>query len=451
MRSFLVIVNTPVRGLESMRMAYLISLLLIGAAVYGDGSVLVDLQRTALSTNPRIKAMEAEAQMMKKRIPRSTALEDPKLKLGINNLSVTSPSFTKEDMTSKEIGISQMIPLGKLPYQDRIARNDYDVALVALKAEKVEILHMLRMYYYELMYAGSSIRILESIKKQIRLVVDSEVAATKSGMGSIGNVIKAKIEYDMIDEEIINLKQKQKELEQNINYLIGTRVDCALAPLPTPDFKDIAVEEVLGEVASSNPQLKLLYINIEKSRNEIALKKSEYAPELELGLSYMQRQDGMRENSFDTMFGMGGATTVFKSEKMKRDDMISAMATFSIPFWFWKKNIPMVEEMKKKHDVSKNLYQDKLNEMNARAETLVGQLARWRDLYVLYNGRLIPQTELALETNLARYRTSSLEIMSVIDNVRMLLRYKKELLMAIKEYHVAYSELNAIMGVEVLQ
>ena len=78
-------------------------------------SVLVDLQRTALSANPRIKAMEAEAQMMKKRIPQSTALEDPKLKLGINNLSVTSPSFTKEDMTSKEIGISQMIPLGKLP------------------------------------------------------------------------------------------------------------------------------------------------------------------------------------------------------------------------------------------------------------------------------------------------------------------------------------------------
>ena len=102
-------------------------------------------------------------------------------------------------------------------------------------------------------------------------------------------------------------------------------------------------------------------------------------------------------------------------------------------------------------NASKNLYQDKLNEMNARAETLVGQLARWRDLYELYHDRLIPQTELALETNLARYRTSSVEFMSVIDNVRMLLRYKKELVMAIKEYYASYSELNALMGVEVLQ
>ena len=74
-----------------------------------------------------------------------------------------------------------------------------------------------------------------------------------------------------------------------------------------------------------------------------------------------------------------------------------------------------------------------------------------RDPYALYHDRLIPQTELALETNLARYRTSSVEFMSVIDNVRMLLRYRKELAMAVKEYHAAYSELSALMGVEVLQ
>ena len=123
-----------------------------------------------------------------------------------------------------------------------------------------------------------------------------------------------------------------------------------MLPLPAPDFKEIAVEDVLKEIAASNPQLKLLCVDIEISKNEIALKKSEYAPDLELGLSYMQRQDGRRKNSFDTMLGMGGPTTVFKSEKMKRDDMISAMATLSIPFWFWKKNIPMVDEMKKKHE-----------------------------------------------------------------------------------------------------
>ena len=434
-----------------MRKLFIISVLLIGAVSYGDTAALVELQRAALSGNPRIRAMEAEAQMMKKRIPQSIALEDPKLKLGINNLPVKSPSFTKEDMTSKEIGISQMIPLGKLPYQNKIARQEYEKALVKLKVEKTETLHMLRMNYYELMYTVSSIKILEEIKKQIRLVIDSEVAATKAGMGSLTNVIKAKIEYNMIDEEIINLMQKQKEAEQNIYYLAGGRVNIPAVVLSVPDFREITAEAAREEIAASNPELKMFALDVEIGKNEIALKKSEYAPDLELGLSYMQRQDGRRQNSFDTMLGMGGPSVVYKSEKMKRDDMISAMATFSIPFWFWQKNIPMVDEMKKKNESARNLYQDALNKMNARAETLASQMVRWRDLYKLYHDKLIPQTELALETTLARYRTSSVEFMPVVDTVRMLLRYRKELNMAVKEYYTSYSELSALMGVEVLE
>ncbi|OHD66193.1 MAG: hypothetical protein A2176_08110 [Spirochaetes bacterium RBG_13_51_14] len=423
---------------------------LVQSAVYGESASIAELQRMALSENPRIKAMEAEMQAMKKRVPQSDALEDPKVKLGVNNLPAKSFSFTKEDMTSKEIGISQMIPLGKLPYQKRIAVQEYERALVKLKAEKVEILHMLRMNYYELIYTGSSIKILEDIKKQIKLVIESEVAAAKAGMGSITNVIKAKIEYAMIDEEIITLRQKRKEIEQNINYLVGSEADIKIDALSEPGFKEIPVESVKKEIFASNPELKLFSLGVEISKNEILLKKSEYAPDLEIGLSYMQRQDGRRRNAFDTMLDMGGATTVYKSEKMKRDDMISAMVTLSIPFWFWKKNIPMVDEMKKKNESAKNLYQDKLNDMNARAETLLSQLVKWRDLYRLYHDRLIPQTKLALETSLARYRTSSVEFMPVIDTVRMLLRYEKDLIMAVKEYYASYSELNALMGVEVL-
>ncbi len=433
-----------------MRKIAILIIILFQATVYSETVTITELQRTALSGNPRIKAMEAESQMMKKRIPQSTALEDPKLKLGLNNMPVKSFSFTKEDMTSKEIGISQMIPLGKLPYQKKIAVQEYDKALLKLKAEKVEILHMLRMNYYELMYTGSSIKILEDIKKQIKLVIDSEVAAAKAGMGSLSNVIKAKIEYNMVDEEIINLRQKKKEIEQNIYYLTGSTVNIPTDALSAPDFKEIQVEAVRKEILASNPGLKMFSLDVEISKNEISLKKSEYAPDMDIGLSYMQRQDGRRRNAFDTMLDMGGATTVYKSEKMKRDDMISAMVTLSIPFWFWKKNIPMVDEMKKKNEAAKNLYQDTLNKMNARAETLASQMYKWRDLYRLYHDKLIPQTELALETNLARYRTSSVEFMPVVDTVRMLLRYKKELAMAVKEYYASYSELNALMGVEVL-
>ena len=403
---------------------------MIWLPLYGESFTIHDLQRMVLDGNPRIKAMEGEVLMMKARVSQSDALEDPKLKLGLNNLPLGSFSLSKEGMTSKEIGLSQMIPLGKLSYRRKIAVLEYDKALAILKAERVETLHMVRMYYYELMYTISSIGILEDIKKQIRLVIDSEVAATKAGTGNIANVIKANVEYNLIDGEIITLVQKQKEMEQNLNYLAGRTVKIPAAELPVKDFSSIPMETVRSEILASNPQLKLLSLNVEISGNEISLKKSEYVPDMDVGVSYMQRQDNGAE---------------------KRDDMVSAMVSFSIPAWFWKKNIPMIDEMKKKNESAKNMREDFLNKLFARAETLASQMTRWRDLYFLYHDRLIPQTELALETTMARYRTSSVEFMPVVDTVRMLLRYRKEQFMAVKEYYTSYSEMNALMGVEVLQ
>jgi cobalt-zinc-cadmium efflux system outer membrane protein len=413
-----------------MKKIFLIFLFCLVQPAYSQTLNIEEVQKIALSESPRIKAMEAETQMMKKRIPQSDALEDPKLKLGINNLPLNSLSFTKEDMTSKEIGISQMIPLGKLGYKKSIAEKEYEKAAVKLKAEKVETLYMLRMYIYEIIYTRSSIKIMEDIKRQIKLVIDSEIAASKSGLGSLSNVIKAKTEFDMADEEIISLEQKRKEFEQKINYLTGKKIEINIDKLPEPNFKDVSIETINKEIASSNPQLKMLLIDTEISRNEISLKKSEYIPDVDIGVSYMQRQNS--------------------PEGMKRDDMVSGMIIFNIPVWSWKKNMNMVDEMSKKNESAKNLYQDKLNDMKARAEILVSQLVKWKDLHKLYKEKLIPQTELGLETVLSRYRTSSVEFMPVIDSVRMLLRYRKELLMTKKEYNTSYSELHALLGQEIL-
>jgi cobalt-zinc-cadmium efflux system outer membrane protein len=454
-----------------MKTIPIIFILISGSAVYGQTAMITELQYMALKENPRIKAMESESQMMKRRIPQSTAIDDPKLKLGVNNLSAKTLSFPKQYLTSRdtapdqatlgkgytemipylEIGVSQMIPLGKLGFRKKIAVKEHEKSSVKIKAEKVEILHMLRMNFYELMYARSSIKILDDIKKRLKLVVDSEIAATKAGMSSLANVVKAKIEYNMVDEEIIGLRQKQSELEQKINYLIGKKVEISSDRIPEPEFRQVKVEAVQKEVLASNPQLKMLSLDTDISKNEISLKESEYAPDLDLGFSYMRQREGAIKKMNETMLGMSGVTPVYKTEKMKQEDMVSFMVTFNIPFWFWNKNIPMVDEMKKKNEAAKNFYQDRLNDMNARAEILASQLVKWSDLYRLYHDRLIPQAELALETNLARYRTSSVEFMPVVDNVRLLLKYKKELLMAAKEYHASYSELNALMGVEVLQ
>jgi len=388
------------------------------------------IQNSVLEHNPKLQAMERETVMMKKRVEWSTALDDPRLKFGINNLPIGSYSFTKEDMTSKEIGISQMIPVGKLGTKRSIAEKEYEKSLLKLKKEKIETLHELRINIYELIYTRSSITIIEEIKQQIKIIIEREVAASKTGAGTIANIIKSNIEFNMAEEELINLVQKERELTRKINYLAGIQADIDLKELPVPEFVSISADDAKNEILTSNPELKIIRLDSEISMEEVSLKEKDYIPDIEVGISYMQRDNG---------------------NGMKRDDMLSGMVSMNIPVWFWKKNIPMVDEMKSKNIAAVSLYSDKSNDLSARTDIIISQLAKWRDLYKLYNDKLIPETRLALETNLSRYRTGSVEFMPVIDNIRMLLRYRKELNMAVKEYSTMYSELNALKGVEVLK
>jgi outer membrane protein TolC len=391
---------------------------------------LLELQQSALDHSPRLQSMQKEVEMAERKIPQSTSLEDPKLKLAVNNLPTSNFSFTMEDMTTKEIGVSQMIPIGKFSSRKSAATKEYERAQERLRFEKTDILHMVRMYSYELGYIRSSIPILDEMKKQLKLVIDSEVAANKAGTGSLSNVIKANIEYNMIDEELIGLKQSEKEDAQKIIYLAGigsgTDFNVSLAPA----FNDLSLDEIKKTIISSNPELKISRLDIEISRDQLSQKKDEYIPDMEVGLSYMQRDNGNGK---------------------KRDDMVSGMVTFNIPVWSLGKNSAMVDEMKSKTEMSDASYTDKLNELNSRAEILVSQTNKWRDLYRLYSEKLIPQTELALETIMARYKTNTTEFMPVIDTVRMLLRYKKEQSMALTSYYTAYSEIGKLTGKEVLQ
>ncbi len=410
----------------------LLSVILSGFSCYlfaGPVS-LADLQKRALAENPRLKAMSDEAEMMKRRVPPSASLDDPKVKLALNNVPTDSFSLTREDMTSKEIGLSQMIPLGgKLGSKERIAVREYERSRERLRKERIELLHMLRMSAYEIEYVRSSERILGDIKKQLKLLIESEIAASKTGTGSLSGVIKINIEYTMIDEELISLRQQAQDASQKINYLAGGAIDPDEIQSSSVEFSTMSVEEARKTIAAANPDLRIRLIEKEIAREELSLKKREYVPDVELGVSYMQRDAGP----------MGS-----------RSDMVTGMVTFNVPAWFWKRNMPMVEEMEKKGSSAEYLVKDTGNGLDARAGMLVAQMNKWRDLHALYRDRLIPQTELALETDLARYRTGTVNFMSVIDTVRMLLRYRKELAMAKKEYAGAVSELNALMGREVV-
>jgi outer membrane protein TolC len=406
---------------------FLILLFFISSYANAETLSLKELSKILLSENPRIQSMEREVKMRELKISSSSSLEDPKFKIGLNNIPVDTWSFRDEDMTSKEIGISQMIPLGgKLKVKESIAYKEFLIAKENLRKEKINMLLELEKNYYELAYVRNSIKILENMKNYLKLLIESESAFVKSGMGSISNVIKINLEEKMIDEEIIGLKQKEKEYLKNISYLVGRDVDSISSDRLFWVEVESNREFLKDKLLANNPDIKIIELEGQLSNEEINLRQKEYIPDLELSVSYMQR-DSFKDGT-------------------KRPDMISAMAVFNIPLWYKSKNKPMVEEMKKKKEMMNKRLEDKKNELISKIEIQVGEIEKINALKFLYENSLIPQNELILETYLARYKTSNLEFMPIIDSIRNLLKYKRELESLKRDLSIVKSNIDALIG-----
>lgn len=409
-----------------------LSLISFSSRLMSEEVRLFDLQKILLRENLRIKAMQSEVEMLKKKILPSKSLDDPKLKLAINNMPLNDFSLRNEDMTSKEIGISQMIPLGgKLNFKEEIALKEYYKALERLRKERIENLNMLRMNYYELSYLKNAQKTVNEMKEYFKLLIDIETNKTKSGMGDLTNVIKANLEKTMLEEEIITLYQKEKEVSKNIFYLLGREFNIQFENYSTLKITNFDKDEIIDRALKNNPDLKILTIDREISELEIKLREKEYYPDIEISVSYMQR-----DNSADGM---------------KRTDMLNAMAVLNIPLWYKTKNTSMIAEMQRKKSVIENLIEDKKNELKAKIETILSEIKKWEELYKLYKDELINQSELALDVIISRYKNGLTDLMVAIETIKMLLKYKKEILMINKEYLSSISNLNSLIGVEILE
>ncbi|MDO8942177.1 MAG: hypothetical protein Q7U75_03290, partial [Desulfobacterales bacterium] len=76
----------------------------------------------ALSGYPSLESMRKRIEMKRNEAVRAGALDDPKLWIALSNVPVGSWSLREEDMTGKEIGLSQMFPYpGKRDRAVRIA------------------------------------------------------------------------------------------------------------------------------------------------------------------------------------------------------------------------------------------------------------------------------------------------------------------------------------------
>lgn len=409
----------------------LLVLLSAGSTSAVEAVPVGDYITEVFSGNPSLASMRERIRMKENAAIKAGALDDPKLRVGVNSVPVRSPDFRKEDMTTKEIGISQMFPWPGM----RKTRTD----MVLREKEETEFVleEMRSMFRSEIKMTYAE---LASVRKQIEAVRQSQgvlngiVGVTQEiyavGKGSQPDVLRGQVEFGRMREMRIGLENREQVLSVRLNTLAALPADRPVPPLE--DLPEISLPygqaELAGIYEAERPARKAAYARIHRGDSSIRMANLAGKPEFELSASYMQR-DAMPDGT-------------------KRSDMFSSMVMMTLPIWRKEKIEPGIREM----EAEQRMARQELANLDLETSNLIGKslatMKSRREAAVLYRTTLIPQAEQSFQATSESYRVGKTDFPMLMDAVMGILSFRREYAAMVGEIHMEKARLEAAVGRE---
>lgn len=387
----------------------------------------------ALSGYPSLASMRQRITMKRNEAIRAGALADPKAWFGLVNVPTNTWSLSEEDMTGKEVGISQMLPYpGKRDNSSRIVVQEKEQA----EFELAEMRNMLRadvkMSYAEL----STVRAQAEVVRQVRAVLDQVVQVATDlfsvGKGSQPDVLRGQVEFQRMREMLLMLENRQRVLSVRLNTLSALPVEEPVPPLePLAEFRpDFSADELRKIYLEDRPARKAIEARIR--RGDLLVRQAEYEgkPEFEVAASYMQRNK--------------------MADGTNRPDMVSAMVSMTLPVWRKGKVEPGIRAMTAEKEMA---VRDEETLDNEAANAIGGSLASLENFLAvakLYRTTLIPQAEQSVHSNLEAYQVGKIDFPMLMDSLVAVLNFRKEYAGMVGEMHATKARLEAAVGRELV-
>jgi len=385
----------------------------------------------ALSGNPSLASMRERIRMKENAQVRAGALDDPKVRFGVTNVPTRSWSFREEEMTGKEVGLSQMFPFpGKLRLKREAAGKEREQSVHDLEEMRTMLRSEIRMTYAEL----SSVRRQAEVVRRTREVLRDIVGVTQEmysvGRGNQPDVLRGQVESGKMREMLLMLENREKVLSIRLNTLAALPAD-----RPVPDLEEFSEfvlpgrqDEMMGIYRESRPARMAVLARIGRGEARIAMAGKEYYPDFEVSVSYMQR-DAMPDGS-------------------NRSDMISSMVMVNLPVWRRQKLDPQLREMTAEREMEAR----ELEALDLAAENEIGRilanLANRAEVSALFRTTLIPQAEQSFRANVESYQVGKIDFPMLMDSVMTVLSFRREYLAMVGEMHMEKARLEAAVGKE---
>jgi len=383
----------------------------------------------ALEKNPEIQAALRERDAADHRIAPAGALDDPVLEAGIINAPLASSPFNREDMTMKMIGLSQRLPFpGKRGLRKEVAARNAESVGHGYRETVNRVVRDIKTAYFDLGLILERTRIVEKNKLVLEDLLHIAERHYGVGIGSLADALKAQTQVSRMTDELLRLAREKPAMEAELIRALN-RHAAAAAPIPEPPQlgeETLSLEALREAALAQRPQLLALQSIVARNDKALELTRKNYYPDLDVRLSY-----GQRDNMLD------GA---------RRPDMVSLTVAMNLPIWRENKLEPRVMETLALRDQALDLYQAQRNEVNARLRQQVEMAEQNLKSARLYKTAILPQARLTVEASLSAYRVNRVDFLTLLDSQMTVFNYEISLAAAIASYNKALAEIDLLTG-----
>jgi cobalt-zinc-cadmium efflux system outer membrane protein len=405
-----------------------------------------------IESHPLIASGMAQIEAARRRIAQKSALSNPMLMLGVENLPTNSFTFSDDPMTSKMIGISQAFPYpGKLPLEGEIAAQDTLTSQDDLSETRNKLAMEVKLAYFDIYHLERAIAVNELHARDLDDLIRLAESKLSTGNSTQSQILDLKLEHANIATEVIEDQTMVRELRADVEQAVGNAAQFSVTPtlgLPTFDYSLARLDSIAHE---NRPSLKKLRAQTEQQRLQYQRNDLDRYPDFELTLAYMQRDALSAASPMNPANYPGASVLGIVPTSMYQSNMISATVSIELPFNFNGKRSEALGEAEAMRTMKETDGREEELNIHAALETNLAKLQGVREEYALLHDEIYPSSEQATQTSIASYTYGKTDIENVVRTELAHFHREHDRYRLEAEYNKAIASIEFLTGTTLVQ
>lgn len=398
-------------------------------ALAAGGVALDTVVNAALRAHPEIRASEQTWLAATQRPVQEGSLPDPMVSSGYTSMGNPLPGggLGSDPNANLSVMVSQEIPyFGKRALRRELATREAEVAHRQLDTVRLALVSRVKQAYFRLAAAYQLDEVLQRNDELLSSLLKVSETRYSVGQAPQQDVIRAQTELSLLVLQRQRVARERRTREGELNALLNRPPDSPLGrPVALAPFAlEVTLADLVAAANEHSPMLQRERSMVTASQAAIAVAQRDFKPDFVVSgeYGYSGSMPDMYRMRFDVVVPL---------QRAKRRAAVAERQN-------------QLEAARQTVEASRLSLQGRLQEDYEMAAT-AGQLA------TLYQGTVLTQARLALESSLSSYQSGTVEFLSVLTNFGSVLEYEMSYIEQLLDLHVAATRLEEMSAATVVR